>query len=104
MKILGTGGLPPNDKGNIDLPDIMVESDFQSECDMEDAIIDYVYDDINEHIHDVHFLMNNVILCPLNKNVSSINKKIVDMLDLHEYVSYAADTSSDKTQKFLLNI
>ena len=95
MKMLGTGRLPPNDEGNIDLPDMMVESDFQSECDMEDAIIDYVYDDVNEHIHDVHFLMNNVILCPLNKNVSSINKKIVDMLDSHEYVSYAADTPSD---------
>ena len=96
MKMLGMGELPPNDEGNIDLPDMMVESDFQSECDMEDAIIDYVYDDINEHIHDVQFLMNNVILCPLNKNVSSINKKVVDMLNLHEYVSYAADTPSDE--------
>ena len=59
----------------IDLPKMMVESDFESPCQMEDAIIEYVYDDANDNVDNVQFLANNVVLCPWIKTVSSINKR-----------------------------
>lgn len=76
MNLLGKGELTPNDEGNIELPDDMARSNFESESEMEDAIIDYVYGDKNEHVNDVQYLVNNVLLCQLNTNISSINKKL----------------------------
>ena len=39
-------------------------------------------------------MMNNVILCPLNKIVSKINEKIIEKMDTQEFVWYAANIPS----------
>ena len=41
-------------------------------------------------------MMNNVILCPLNKSVREINDKIVEKMHTTEFLSYAADTPSQE--------
>ena len=45
---------------------------------------------------DVEFMMNNVILCPLNKNVWKINNKILETLNTEEFICYASDTPSEE--------
>ena len=69
MNQMGQGELPPNDEGNIDFPKDLCMSDFESENEMEDAAMEYVFGDINHHARDADFMMNNVIICPLNENV-----------------------------------
>ena len=96
LNLMGTGMLPANNEGNIDLPEDFVVSDFDSESEMEDAAIDYVFGNINDHVRDVHFMLNNVILCPLNKSVWKINQKIVENLNTEEFVCFASDTPSDE--------
>ena len=41
-------------------------------------------------------MMNNVIICPLNKNVWRINNKIAETLNEEEFISYASDTPSEE--------
>ena len=96
LRRLGTGVLPPNEEGNITLPDKMVESDFESEEEMQDMAIEYLFGNINDHVNDTQYMMNNVILCPLNKSVREINDKIIEKMHTTEFVSYAADTPSQE--------
>ena len=63
---------------------------------MQDAAIEYVYGDINEHVNDTNYIMSNVIICPHNRSVKKINEKIVDMLESLEYTSYSSDTATDE--------
>lgn len=69
MNQMRQGRLPPNDEGNINFPENLWMSDFESENEMEDAVMEYVFGDINHHAIDAAFMTNNVIICPLNKNV-----------------------------------
>ena len=47
-------------------------------------------------MNDAQYMMDNVILCPLNKSVREINDKIVEKMHTTEFVSYAADTPSQE--------
>ena len=63
---------------------------------MQDAVIEYVYGDINEHVNDTSHIMSNVIICPHNRSVKKINEKIVDLLESLEYTIYSSDTATDE--------
>ena len=97
LRRLGTGILSPNAEGNITLPDKMVEFDFESEEEMQDMAIEYLFGNINDHVNNTQYMMDNVILCPLNKSVREINEKIVEKMHTTEYASYAADTRSQES-------
>ena len=58
--------------------------------------IEYVFGNINDHVNDTQCMMNNAILCPLNKSVREINNKITERIHTKEFVSYAADTPSQE--------
>ena len=94
---VGTGILPPNAIDKIALPDKVVESDFELEEEMQDIVIEYVFGNINDHVNNTQYMMDNVILCPLNKSVREINEKIVEKMHTTEYASYAADTRSQES-------
>ena len=93
---LGKGNLPANDDGNINIPNELIETGFEVEDKMQDAAIEFVYGDINDHVNDPNYIMSNVIICPHNRNVKKINEKIVDMLESLEYTSYSSDTATDE--------
>ena len=58
--------------------------------------IDYVFGNINDRVNDTQYMMNNVILCPLNKSVREINNNIIDKMDTQDFLHYAADTPSQE--------
>ena len=92
---VGKGDLPANIDGNINIPDELVASGFETEETMQDAAIEQVYGDINEHLNNSEYMMSNVIICPHNRNVKKINNKIVDSMTTKEYISYSSDRASD---------
>ena len=92
---LGKGNLPSNDDGNINIPNELIETGFKVEDKMQDAAIEFVYGDINEHVNDANYIVSNEIICPHNRNVKTINEKIVDMLESLEYTSYSSDSAKD---------
>ena len=63
---------------------------------MQDAAIQYVYGDINEHVNDTNYIMSNVIICPHNRSVKKINEKIADLFEFLEYTTYSSDTATDE--------
>ena len=93
---LGKGNLPTNDDGNINLPKELIETGFEVEDKMQDAAIQFVYGDINEHVNDTNYIMSNVTICPHNRSVKKINEKIVDFLESLEYTTYSSDTATDE--------
>ena len=66
---IGKGDLPANIDGNVNIPDELVASGFETEEAMQDAAIEQVYGDINEHLNNSEYMMSNVIICPHNRNV-----------------------------------
>ena len=64
----------------------MVESHFEPEHIMQDMAIEYVFGNMNDHVNDTQYMMNNVILCPLNKTIIEINNKITEKMHTKEFV------------------
>ena len=92
---LGKENFPANDDGNINLRKELIKTGFEVEDKKQDAAIEYVYGDINEHVNDTNYIMSNVIICSHNRNVKKINEKIVDLLESLEYTSYSSDSAKD---------
>ena len=91
----GKGNLPANDDRNMNIAKELIETGFKVEDKMQDAI-QFIYGDINGHVNDTSYIMSNVIICPHNTSVKSINKKIVDMLKSLEYTSCSSDSAKDE--------
>ena len=60
---------------NIRLPDNLTEHGFETEDSMQDAEIEFVHGDINDHIHDMKYMLNSVIIFHHDTNERNINDK-----------------------------
>ena len=96
---IGKGLLPYNEEGYISLPEELVTSGFEDEEDLQNAVIDYVYGNINEHIDSTEYLMQNAIICPHNEDVNKINEKIVKEMNRTEWIAYSADTPCEENKE-----
>ena len=93
---IGCGNLAVNDDGLISLPEPLISDGFQEESQMQEAVIEYVYGNINEHVDDSDFFIKNTIICPHNDDVNKINEKIVESMDTNEWICYSSDTPCDE--------
>ena len=69
--------MPRNGEGDTNLPEEMVESNFELENEMQDIAINYCFGDINDRVNDTQYMINNVILYPLNKSSKETKNKII---------------------------
>ena len=62
---------------------------------MQDAAIKFVHGDINNHLRDIKYMLNNVIVCPRNRNTRKINEKIVQKLESPEFFCFSSNLTSN---------
>ena len=62
---------------------------------MQDAAVEFVQGNINDYIHDMGYMLNNVILCPRNRNVRKINEKIVQKMESPGFFCYSSDVTTN---------
>ena len=92
---MGKGNIDDDCDGNIRLPENLTEDGFETEESMQDAAIEFVHGNINDHIHDMDYMLNNVIICPHNRNVRKINDKIVQKLESPEFFCFSSDVTTN---------
>ena len=92
---MGKGNIDDEYDGNIRLTENSTEDGFETEDSMQDAVIEFVHGDINNHIHDMKYILNNVIICPHNRNARKINDKIVQKLESPEFFCFSSDVTTN---------
>ena len=92
---MGKGNIDVDYDGNIRLPENLTEHGFETEELMQDAAVKFVHGNINDHIHDMDYMLNNVIICPHNRNVRKINDKIVEKMESPGFFCYSSDTTTN---------
>ncbi|GAA0154282.1 DNA helicase [Lithospermum erythrorhizon] len=86
---IGNGEEPTNSKGQVKLPDPMVIPYTNLEDSLE-ALISYVYPDMDLFESSPFEMMKRSILCPKNEFVDDINSKLIERLPGEE-VKYISD-------------
>ena len=64
---------------------------------MQSPVIEHVYGDINEHLHNSEYMMSNVIICAHNRNIQNLNEKIGDTLTTADYISYSSQKAIEQS-------
>ena len=92
---MGKGNIDDDCDGNIRLPENLTEDGFETEESMQDTEIKFVHGDVNNHLHDMNYMLNNVISCPHNRNVKKINDKIVQKMESPGFFCFSSDVTTN---------
>ena len=90
-----TGNIYDECDENIIVPENLIEHEFGTEDSMQDTAIEFFHGDINYHIHDMNYMLNNVMIFPHNRNARKINEKIVQKLQLPGCLCFSLDTTAN---------
>ena len=91
-----SGEFESDQDGNIRLPTDMTYCNDKAE-ELQDKLIGFVYNGLEENYTNPDWLMDRCILCPLNDSTSKMNELLIDRLPREETISYSADTSTGTT-------
>ncbi|GAA0167791.1 hypothetical protein LIER_40446 [Lithospermum erythrorhizon] len=92
---IGNGEEPTNSKGQVKLPDPMVIP-YTNLPDSLEALISYVYPDMNLFDSTPFEMMKRSILCPKNEFIDDINSKLIERLHGEEII-YVSDDRARNT-------
>ena len=92
---MGKGNIYNDCDGNIRLPETLTEHGFETEDSIQDDTIEFVHGDVNDHIHDMNYMLNNVIIFTRNKNVRNIDEKIVQKLQSPGFFCFSSDVTQN---------
>ena len=83
---IGNRTTKTNISGNIELPKNLTSSMSSLAKDMQQDIIDFVYQNINKNLHDFSYFPNRAIFCPYNDSVKEINDNVIKLFDSEEMI------------------
>ena len=88
-----SGDYESDDDGNIKLPTEITYCDDNAE-ELQDKLINFVYDGMEDNYANPEWFMDRCILCPLNESTNEMNERLIEKLPGEEIISYSADSSS----------
>ena len=88
-----SGEYESDEDGNIKLPTEITYCDDNAE-ELQDKLINFVYDGMEDNYANPEWFMDRCILCPLNKSTNEMNERFIEKLPGEEIILYSADSSS----------